>query len=122
MSDLSDLAIIKAIAEIEGDIDTLESFAFYDLPQHQTPFYQDHKEKVLLNLVNNPLTNDAMSFELMIKHKVNVSHSDSAYSQAVIYAKGTTDEDEPLSSVDFFNDGCSYNRAICIAIIEANAQ
>lgn len=68
----------------------------------------------------NPLTDDAMSFALMIKHKVNISHSDGAFSQATIYAPGTTDDDEPLACVEFFNDDCSYNEAICVAIIEAN--
>jgi len=54
LNELSDLEIIKAIAEIESDTDTLEIFSFYDAPEHQSDFYLSQRESYLITGQESP--------------------------------------------------------------------
>ena len=68
----------------------------------------------------DPLNNDALCFQLMIKHKVELNFSAKFFSQANVPDFENDDEHATLSSVDYWSDGCSHNKAICLVIIEAN--
>jgi|TARA_Y100001970_G_scaffold224984_2_gene277516 hypothetical protein len=116
LNELSDLEIIKAIAEIESDTDTLEIFSFYDAPEHQSDFYLSQREKVILSQAKNPLANDAYCFQLMKKHKVTVEYECAGSDEFPHPCTSIHNGDDWLSHR---NDGIEANKAICLTIIEA---
>lgn len=110
---MTDLEICKRIAEIEGDTWTLENFAFYDDEQFQTPFYLKQKERVLFGSIKNPLADDALCFQLMVKYKVSLLDE---------HYNGICDKwvAEIHHSNEKYGVDKSPNKAICLAIIEAH--
>ena len=99
MEELTDLEICKRIAEIDGktDIEVVPSAVYGDLILTNSGLF-------------NPLTDDALCFQLMVKHGVTVSFEEI---EAYIY------NDYKTKSVCFDKDK-TPNKAICLAIIEAN--
>ena len=100
---MNDLEICKRIAEIEGH-ETLP------LSEYQKgDFYiviNDHGEGY------NPLIDDALCFQLMVKYKVNIYvHPSGGFHAVVRNSRGVT-----IAAVL----KKSPNKAICLAIIEAN--
>lgn len=106
MSDLTDLDICKRIAEIEGY--QTESFEGYEC----CAFKGDEHMKPHIGKYNfipyNPLTDDRLCFQLMVKYKVS-PFVNSDYTSVTNYEHNMTlARDE------------NPNKAICLAIIEAN--
>lgn len=96
MSDLTDLEIIKRIAEIVG------------CPYDDTGLIQAYGNWI--DPLLDTMRAKAFCFDLMIKYKVDVSH----------YIDGTVD-----AYIDFNNQGATdsdANKAICLAIIKANSN
>ena len=104
---LTDLEISKRIAEIEGEI-------LSGVGEHNV--YIKCKPSLVGNVQFNPLTDDALCFQLMVKYEVNINRY---YDLASISSDYTNKPD--LSSVSFFTDDASINKAICLAIIEAHS-
>ncbi|QUI71272.1 hypothetical protein [Pseudoalteromonas sp. M8] len=119
LSELSDLEIIKAIAEIENDTHTLETFLFYDAPEHQSDFYQNQREKVILSQAKNPLADDSYCFQLLKKHKVTVEYECAGSDKFPHPCTSIHNGDDWLSHR---NDGIEANKAICLTIIEAQRK
>ena len=98
---MNDLEICKRINEIEGL--TIKEATHY---------------KRLVNGAgvcigfspHNPLKDDELCFQLMVKHKVDVDFTDDGYTRAWQY--------HHINGQDTLNK--SPNLAICMAIIEAN--
>jgi len=95
MSELTDLEICMRIALLEDETFYVEGEFIATM---------DCKEY-------NPLTDDSLCFQLMVKYKVDVSFH---YESAEIY------NDLQTKPVSFDCNGTSINRAICLAIIEAH--
>lgn len=106
---MTDLEICKRIAEIEellntrvilGENEHLQvNVGDFDLP---------------LWVTYNPLTDDALCFQLMVKHGVDFVNRKDYYE--VMFIKLN---DSPLENWDSIEDE-NPNKAICLAIIEAN--
>ena len=103
---MNDLEICKRIAEIEGEVYVGGSDNVYVKCQ----------PSLVGNVQYNPLTDDALCFQLMIKYRVycepfmlNENWSCRASSFGNIPGKGYVKLD-------------SLNRAICLAIIEAHKE
>ncbi len=110
MSELTDLEICKRIAEIEG-VHVFNDGAALLVPDYEESLrtgYDEDKEY-------NPLTDDALCFQLMVKYEVNVNR----YYDSVTIDSDYNDK-PPLANVSFATDDVSINKAICLAIIEAN--
>ena len=71
MTELTDLEICERIAEIEGYIfDTGSGYFRCKLNKHG---------KVVDYIDYNPLTDNALCFQLMVKHDINLTSMDSVY-------------------------------------------
>ena len=102
MSKLTDLEICKRIAEIEGlKVSVVGELSVYIKSNSKVGHY-----------AYNPLTDDALCFKLMIKHRV-ICH----------WLWCENDGTEHYLSCITGEEECSYdkipNRAICLAIIES---
>ena len=107
MSDLTDLELCKRIADIENVTvrDTGEELEWVKCPKSAIePKYDDY----------NPLTDDALCFHLMVKYDVNI---DRYHDSAFILSEYT---DRPHKSNVSFAIDMNVNRAILLAIVEAN--
>ena len=69
----------------------------------------------------NPLTDDSLCFQLMVKHKVELDFSQGVFTQACVPDFNSDNEEAVLSRVEYWHDDHSHNKAICLAIIEAEA-
>ena len=96
MSDLTDLEICKKIAEIEGV--KIEIVGDHTV-EMITPFHQR---------IYNPLTDDALCFQLLKKYRLEIETSPTHFQAYFTVSRGVTDT--------------SLNKAICLAIIEANSN
>lgn len=118
MKELTDLEICKRIAEIEGlnavsrsgklilvkDVPlTMNGRMYHELNVEARNCYDNNNEY-------NPLTDDALCFQLMVNHEVHTGH----------YGE---------HEAEVFIDNCmnvtadkSVNKAICLAIIEAHDE
>ena len=111
---MDDLSICKRIAEIEGikskidkamdDIKLLKQSAATGITTSSQGFVD----------IYNPLTDDALCFQLMVKYEVNINR----YYDSVTIDSDYNDK-PPIASVSFSTDDVSINKAICLAIIEA---
>ena len=106
MSELTNLQICKRIAEIEFD-DLIDCY------EHE--FDGICIDKPMCGMVfreaYNPLTDDALCFQLMVKHKISlIQHQDNT----AVYCIWNHDEKHATSVIT------SPNKAICLAIIEAH--
>ena len=100
---MDDLEICKRIAEIEGIKLTIKCCyvnGFFNRHALMTDEYEEY----------NPLTDDALCFQLMVKYKVDVRH----------YIDGSVDAYITFNKQEV--TGSNLNRAICLAIIEAHNE
>ena len=107
--ELTDLEVCKRIVEIEGVQHQIEC---EDMPNA----YMYSEE---LNMEYNPLTDDGLCFQLMVKHKVDVQHyTDKRRVECTIWEHhGNFFVDEISRASDK-----KPNKAICLAIIEAHNE
>ena len=114
MSELTDLEICKRIAEIENKGDCFNWFNTFAI---RTEMYAEREEY-------NPLTDDALCFQLTKKYRVSIDYFEDWQRQG-------EDKDvlarleiglgiHALGTVDFCKNDDSLNKAICLAIIEAH--
>tara|TARA_R110002020_G_scaffold467655_2_gene691421 strand:+ start:9225 stop:9596 length:372 start_codon:yes stop_codon:yes gene_type:complete len=109
MKELTDLEICKKIAEIEGKYtELLDKQASYNARLVHV------QEKANITRWFNPLTDDALCFKLICKYEVNIDHY---YGTAYIQSDYTGKTNVGQSS---FSDDEELNKAILLAIIEAN--
>ena len=114
MGDLTNFELCKRIAEIEGvkakhGFNNLDGSVAYIAEDDCIPYVTAHY---------NPLTNKALLFDLMVKHKVDVQHGKSL-SSAKIY---DDPEDNPISEVLFYHEDTGYALPILMCIVEANNE
>jgi hypothetical protein len=99
---MTDLEICKRLAEIEG---------FLIDPDDKYPRYLRFKSgKHVGYKTYNPLTDDALNHQLMIKHKIDLDFTDDGYTRAWQY--------HHICGQDTLNK--NPNKAILLAIIEAH--
>ena len=106
MSELTDLEICKRIAEIENKGDC---FNWFDTFAIRTEMYAEREEY-------NPLTDDALCFQLMVKYDCDLISpyrpNKDTHWECQIFISDCAD------AVSIYDD--SPNKAICLAIIEAH--
>ena len=102
---MNDLEICKSIAGIEGLAFQLKDNIFGD----GKSVYANIKNHGGLKIYN-PLIDDALCFQLMVKYKVDVEHEDLESGKH----RGTCQ--------GFKMQDTSTNKAICLAIIEAHKE
>jgi len=109
MCELTDLEICKRIAEIEG-----EKIAGLG----DDNVYVKCQPSLVGNVQYTPLTDDALCFQLMVKYDIDVL---SPYRK-----NGETKWEAQIFSKDYADAFSIYdespNKAICLAIIEANKE
>ena len=101
---MTDLEICKRIAEIEG---LSNHIYFHKVQVDRTPNKSINTSWITWEDYN-PLTDDALCFQLMVKHKLEVWEHEGKW--LVGYNLRNTIHNE------------SPNKAICLAIIEANNE
>ena len=112
---MTDLEICKRIAEIEGLAHTLENNCFGD----GKSVYADTANHTGLKHYN-PLTDDALCFQLMVKYAIEVKppFTGVQVNTKVVWSI--------FNGIDDFDNYYLYdkntNRAICLAIIEAHKE
>jgi len=107
---MEDLAICKRIAEIEGHWWVTDRGCYLYIMKE----YAESKDHPLPTYYN-PLTDDALCFQLMVKYKVYVDYfGDNA--RAAMSWNGS-DREFQVDVVDM-----SMNKAILLAIIEAHKE
>lgn len=106
--ELTDLEICKRLAEIEGATETFITrdktiTALFDrVSAHDRTAYN-----------YNPLTDDALCFQLMVKYKISlIQHQDCT----AVYCIWNHDEKHSTETLT------NPNKAICLAIIEAHKE
>ncbi len=108
MSELTDLQICKRIAEIEG-------FEYYKLTdQGYMAFNEGINHSVTDRVFFNPITDDALCFQLMVKYNVKMArlweeNDGTKHYEAYINEYSSDEQCEKLP-----------NKAICLSIIEAH--
>lgn len=113
---MDDLSICKRIAEIEGiEGNIYEAVRLSGQRSNNAGTGVITSPQSFIDIYN-PLTDDALCFQLMIKHDVDLVSpyrgNDETQWEAQIFSKDYAD-------VTFFYD-VSPNKAICMAIIEAH--
>ena len=111
---MNDLEIETRIAEIEGN--TLVWSNNWGKYVIGTPYGKDE-------VAYEPLTDDALCFQLMVKYKVSLLQEENGYFDA--YINAITTEMNAYNDDDNFFFDCNYgdpnhNKAILLAIIEAH--
>jgi hypothetical protein len=99
---MTDLEIFNRLAEIEGAKETFHSIS---KPTSLTAVFENRT-----SFGYNPLTDDALNHQLMVKYKIDLDFTDDGYTRAWQY--------HHICGQDTLNK--STNRAICLAIIEAH--
>jgi hypothetical protein len=103
MNKLTDLEICKRIAEIEGIQYTIENPRFGI--EHVQPLNNTE-------LIYDPLTDDALCFQLMVKYKIDVLNPCKFVNAYVCFKSGNAAK---IKATDK-----NPNKAICLTIIEAH--
>ena len=117
------LEICKRIADIEGCYDKLISSMLdfqckHDEWMRRNPTGVTNPYRIkTFDQIYNPLTDDALCFQLMNKYKVSVDHEDGMC--GVLVKVSQTNHWEYLGNICYDKD-VTINKAICLAIIEAN--
>lgn len=108
MSKLTDLEICKRVAEIEGvNVDVIGGKAIID----------NIIDGVRIRLTEyNPLADDALCFQLMNKHFISLINHETTNGGCYAIWAHSNETPHPCSTSVLTNQ----NRAICLAIIEAN--
>jgi len=122
MDKSTDLEICKRIAEIEG-VDIVHSKTF-DIQRiaikkhyYSNKLHESSARNIAIETeyfkhnTYNPLTDDALCFQLMVKYKIQIQHENPDYSCA-----------QCEHDVVRFNAGDNPSRAICLAIISAHKE
>lgn len=121
MQELTDLEICKRIAEIDGVINTMVAYPNQDksfLGLIDTHDFSGTPPQLIGEY--NPLTDDALCFELMVLNEINVNFIECpAGTGKAYYATGHNKLNRNTICTDYTD---SPNRAICLAIIEANEE
>ena len=110
MNDLTDLQICKRIAEIEGEEYFSDNLTSVNIMAHCPALTVD------AIFMYNPLTDDALCFQLMVKYQIKVMYESNPnyyHASKVIHAKGK----KPFRIGE---SDSSPNKAILLAIIEAH--
>jgi hypothetical protein len=105
---MDDLEICKRIAEIEGAKETFHSIS---KPTSITAVFENRT-----SFGYNPLTDDALCFQLMVKYDMPPMKSGEPSLYECIF-----DMDRAISGAGIICDE-SPNKAICLAIIEAHKE
>jgi len=101
---MNDLEICKRIAEIEG----LSTLVFNGVHLIEREPFESCESAIFYN----PLTDDALCFQLMVKYKVKIVFERAPdYYHAIGFYKDNT---------KFCESDENPNKAICLAIIEAH--
>lgn len=114
MNDLTDLEICKKIAEItDSEMVRGSNIGHYDE-------YLFIESGVRSEYYHNPLADDALCFQLMVKHKITVE-----FTRYYEHLKSETTKayynDESENGYGSYVRHKSPNKAICLAIIEAHS-
>ena len=116
MRELSDLEICKRIAEIEG------VYVFeYEHIVHGNVICYDPIVNGLAPQQYNPLTDDALCFKLMVKYSIDLTHElegDEYKHHRYVAQRLLAGKVYPVVKTH----KQSPNKAICLAIIEANKE
>ena len=110
---MDDLIICKEIAKIDGVVVYRETKDFYG-----DNYFRNDTHHDLAPVIYNPLTDDALCFQLSKKYNVSIMHYEE-YSTARIW---DDPEDNPIADFSNINNDTSLNKAICLAIIEAHKE
>lgn len=121
MNELTELEICKRVAEIEGlDFYLVKSC---DITYPSIKVWHDSvlkdkcvPKKYFEQRDYNPLTDDALCFQLSDKYNVSIMHYEE-HSTARIW---DDPEDNPIADISTINNDTNLNKAICLAIIEAH--
>lgn len=126
MTELTDLGICKRIAEIEGITIAEYNGTIVDVPKSRVTMNchyakLNEKTKSAYHKIKsyNPLTDDALCFKLMIKHKVLITWNPQINNNCTAVIDGRS-EDILFPFSIAINNNANPNKAICLAIIEAN--
>ena len=137
---MNDLDICKRIAEIEG----LE-FYLLESGEDTYPLIKVWSDSVLVGKDipkrfftahdYNVVTNDALCFQLMVKYKVNIIMNDmycckinegetpfACISNGAQVNRKKTEELTTITTTIKIRKNANYNKAICLAIIEAHKE
>jgi len=108
---MDDLDLCKRIAEIEGE--SLESINKkvhdWNHKYYPTEIQLGHAKTRTLKDWYNPLTDDNLCFKLMVKYKIGLRFSSNDLIDAYVVGSYEITDTSP-------------NKAICLAIIEANNE
>ena len=107
MDTLTDLDICKRIAEIEDQI-LYEDNLVMDYELCAKTGYDEYREY-------DPLTDDALCFQLAKKYNVNIMHHEEC-STARIW---DDPEDNPIADISTINNDTDLNKAILLCIIKS---
>ena len=110
MSDLTDLEICKAIAEIEGLENYISENKRYCMTRDKS------STRIIRHVEYNPLTDDALCFRLVVKYKISIDHDECLCGKLV---RASNNHWEYLGNI-CYDENTSINKAICLAIIEAS--
>jgi len=105
---MTDLEICKRIAEIEGVSVRYDDNKFYGSNYFRCDTHHD-----LAPVVYSPLKNDALCFQLMVKHKVYIDYFGK-------HARAAMKNDTEYNDFEVDVVDMSMNKAICLAIIESS--
>ena len=104
MNELTDLEICKCVAEIENLEHYISENKKYCMTRDKLSTY------VIRHVEYNPLTDDALCFQLMIKYKISlIQHQNNT----AVYCIWNHDQKHATNTMT------NPNRAICLAIIES---
>ena len=113
---LTDLEICKRIAEIEKSDDSVNC-------------YQHESDGICIDAIMcgmvfreayNPLTDDALCFKLMVKYEINLTSIDNVYDDKTDREYTCFKQGAYQNVTNTLSINESPNKAICLAIIEAN--
>ena len=108
---MNDLAICKRIAEIECHWWVTDRGLYLYIMKE----YAESKDHPLPTYYN-PLTDDALCFQLMVKYKISIDHEDS---MCGVMVQKSNNHWEYLGNI-CYDDDTSINKAILLAIIAAH--
>ena len=101
MNELTDLEICKRIAEIEGRV--ISGVGSLNV-------FVKCEPSLIGNEQYDPLTDDALCFQLMVKHSVRVEPEN---------CSAWTDNDDGYPQYEVIHCKGTLNKAICLAIIKS---
>jgi len=114
---MNDLEICKRIAEIEKFDFITDLFKAYEsntsMSTNCVPITKSIIESTLSHHPCNPLTDDALCFQLMVKYEIDLSYTTDYNNGDYFFIS-----DDGTGSINIYDK--HPNKAICLAIIEAH--